>query len=241
MGERRDVKSWQGFSRADLHADSATVRYELEMLVGVERVLASGPLGDKLVRNALTESFAIHCRSLILFLFGHLNKIVVGGAFGISSRWSNDVVAWDFYPEWQVECPGATDTIVDAKQQADKHVAHIVTERRGVNQPGMQPTSVWEVGAITSEVCRVFAKFLDSAPRDNFRPEEFVRMKEVLRCRIQPSPLPTLSADLAVVKGVAGTTQTTTQSLSAATVSPNEAKSVDNNAVRESSGGTLSW
>lgn len=60
-------------SPADLQADSATVRYDLDMLVETAGWYVEAERRNDVVgMNIAVESFAIHCRAMIQFLFGHL-------------------------------------------------------------------------------------------------------------------------------------------------------------------------
>jgi hypothetical protein len=83
---------------ADLRADSGTVRYELEtLLAATERYSKAEVQNDRAGMNVAVGSFAIHCRVLIVFLYGHLDEITAAGktqGFGKKAR-ENDVFAYD--------------------------------------------------------------------------------------------------------------------------------------------------
>jgi hypothetical protein len=169
-------------SLPDLHSDSKTVRYELENLIGIATEFSPDWADKNLIRNnAYIEAFAIHCRALILFIYGHLDGIAANGK---TSRFpgirDNDVVAYDFYRSWDSECPAPTELMVSSKFQADKHVAHITTERREVNQSGSAKESVWNIGNAASEISTIMAHFLAKAPAGNFDPAELRRMNASL-------------------------------------------------------------
>ena len=85
--------------------------------------------------------------------------------------------AWDYSPGWAADCPSPSQTLLHAKQQADKHVAHITTERRGVNQPGTAQESKWNLQAIVQEIAGAMALFMSNAPASNFNPNELTKMK----------------------------------------------------------------
>jgi hypothetical protein len=165
----------------DLQADSATVRYDLDMLLATaDRYGKAEAAGDCAGQNMAVESFAIHCRALILFLFGHVEGLQAVGQSDqrFAGSRPNDVFAWDYYPGWQADCPEPAEELFHAKWRADKHVMHIVTERRGVNQAGTGRTSVWKLRDTVNEIARVMALFISKAPAGNFNAEELRMMKE---------------------------------------------------------------
>jgi hypothetical protein len=164
----------------DLQADSATVRYDLDMLVEAAHRYADAEVRKDFVgMNLAVESFAIHCRAMIQFLFGHLERIEGAGnlVVGFSAPRLTDVFAHDYYLGWRNDCPAPTAILADAKWRADKHVAHITSERRGVNQPGTGIESVWPLAAVVHEIARAMSLFLSKAPEANFDAEDLRKMK----------------------------------------------------------------
>lgn len=164
-----------GRSINDLRADSATVRYELDMLLETaQRSSKAMAERDMVGGNMAVESFAVHCRAMILFLFGHLEGLQAAGENDqrFSPAKDNDVFAWDYFPGWRIDCPAPSDEMFHAKRRADKHVAHIVTQRRGVNQPGSTVESVWNLHAAVNEIGLGMALFISRAPAVNFDAEE---------------------------------------------------------------------
>src|SRR6266851_5507250 len=136
-----------GRSIADLRADSGTVRYELDMLLETAKRYSDADAKHDIVgTNTAVESFALHCRALILFLFGHLEGLKAKGEDDqkFNREWDTHIFAWDYYHSWQYDCPPPSDKMYRAKKQADKHIDHITTERRGINQKGTGLRSVWD-------------------------------------------------------------------------------------------------
>jgi hypothetical protein len=122
--------------------------------------------------NMAVESFAIHCRTMIQFLFGHMEWIERPGA--TKERFSprpTDLLAHDYYPGWQLDCPPPSQTMGEAKWRADKHVAHLTTDRRGVNQAATGIASEWEMQTAVNELGEVMAQFVAKAPAANFDAE----------------------------------------------------------------------
>jgi hypothetical protein len=169
-------------SPADLESDSKTLRYELGMLVGLAQGYSTPAIqADRIATNAYVESFAVHCRALIFFLFGHLKEITANGSTeNFSCLRKTDVLAFDFHREWQRDCPQPTEAMVKAKWQADKHVAHITTDRREVNQPGSDKESVWNLIESVTAICNTLTCFLSKAPPLNFNAIELQRIQDLI-------------------------------------------------------------
>lgn len=167
--------------QSDLQSDSKTLRYELENLICMAQEYSPSWENDEPTRNnAYVEAFALHCRALIFFLYGHLDEIAANGKterFSPTVR-DNDVFAYDFHRSWDQECPPPSEVMVEAKWQADKHVAHITTERREVNQPGSSKQSVWRLKDAVSAICDVVACFLKKAPTQNFDADALLWMND---------------------------------------------------------------
>ena len=54
---------------------------------------------------------------------------------------------------------------------------------RELNQPGSPNESLWDLGTVSSDICRVFGHFLQTAPAENFGPRELERMAALLEKR----------------------------------------------------------
>ena len=194
MQVRSEISQRPVRSIADLRSDSKTLRYELDMLIQTAmRYSAPVVQADVTSQNARVESFAIHCRALTYFLFGHLDEIDSGNQReGFAKPRPTDVLAQDFDPQWTTNCPQPTPALVQAKWQADKHVAHITTDRREVNQPGSAVESVWNLDEAVRAICSVMDKFLSSVPSTNIEPVELSRMKGLLTPWMTPPSPPSL-------------------------------------------------
>lgn len=170
-------------SQPELQADSGTVRYELSMLLALpQRYAEAEMLKDAEGMNMAVESFALHCRALILFLYGHWEWIEGPGGqqHHFAKAKPNDIFAWDYCPGWEHSCPVPPQALAEDKWRADKHVAHIVTERRGVNQPGTGIESRWPLGMAVQHIAGAMAHFLSIAPAGNFYSVELLRMQAML-------------------------------------------------------------
>src|SRR4051812_11801604 len=86
---------------SELRLDAATVRYDLDMLVvAAIRYGDFHVKADSVGKNMAVESFAIHCRALIDFLYGHDDWNPQSGEKVKPAR-RDDVLAWDYCPGWE--------------------------------------------------------------------------------------------------------------------------------------------
>ena len=154
------------WTQNDLQEDSKTLLYEFGTLCEIARHLSTSAIpGSRVSNNAHVESFAIHSRALLCFFFGQDTES------GFSCR-KTDVLATRFFNEsdqWAVQWSQHTPLVDHAKQQADKHVAHITTHRRGVNHLG-GAESIWQLGQIAQMFVRLMTAFLDTVPKGNLAP-----------------------------------------------------------------------
>lgn len=154
----------QPWNQSELRSDSRTLEYEFKMLCAVAANIGNGrPTGDWGSKNAHVESFAIHCRNLVFFFFAHDSANKAGWARG------NDILAVDYFKQnsdWITVCPPISTTLLNAKPQADRQVAHITEERRGLNQPS-GPTASWSISDVVRDIATVMKAFLDHVPQQN--------------------------------------------------------------------------
>jgi len=146
----RKVRSLEELREASNH-----LHYEIMMLVAVANGLASGIFGEGPITNALLESFVIHVRAVMDFLYAPENAQ------------TDDVIAEDFFqtPEsWAQLRPGLSELLSQAKPRAGKEVAHLTYARLDV-KPETKP---WQFVQIASEISTVINVFLQNAPKDKF-------------------------------------------------------------------------
>jgi hypothetical protein len=123
------------------------------MLVAVANVLALGIFGEAPVNNALLESFVIHVRALMDFLYAPENAQ------------ADDVLAEDFFqsPElWTNLRPTLSELLSEAKRRAGKEIAHLTYARLHVT-PETKP---WHFVQIANELSAVINVFLQNVSRD---------------------------------------------------------------------------
>jgi hypothetical protein len=98
--------------------------------------------------NLLVEALAIHARILIDFFYG------------IRVR-ENDIIAQDFMKKntiWKEMRPNKTEFLKDAKNKADKQLAHLSVWRVKLEKEGKKG---WNVSKISEDMEEVIKKFND--------------------------------------------------------------------------------
>lgn len=123
--------------------------YEIQMLFGSARELANNEHPQQLV-NALLESFTIHLRALIDFLW-EPPKVK-----------RDDVLASDFFakPGHWLQIRGELPEVLQpAKHRAGKEIAHLTYARLAV-EPEAKP---WPVSVMANAVGDVLSLFFENA------------------------------------------------------------------------------
>jgi hypothetical protein len=143
---------------ADLIAYSkAHVLYEISMLVGCGRLL-SHPFQREpvdlatVLRNVVIESFAIHVRNLVDFLYPGTNVK------------PTDVLADDFFPQGRRPdvFPSLPPKLGAARERAHKQVSHLTTGRLNAADPGKG----WPFAELVSDALTVLVDFVGQASPD---------------------------------------------------------------------------
>lgn len=147
----------QPFGDAYLLAYSAEhVRYEFDMfnwlgqVCGNPTVRLRAPSSEDATRlnNVLVESFAIHVRNVIDFLYMDTSK-------------PTDVVAADFFPraDWAQTRPPISPSLNAARVRANKEIAHLTTDRIA----GSPPEKAWDFAGLAAELRPVLRLFISGA------------------------------------------------------------------------------
>lgn len=134
--------------------------YEVSMLFGLVKILSvtkksEGGL-DNIEKNALLESFGIHLRNLIDFLYCTVKK-------------QDDVVAADFLDEgeWSRIRPEITKTLSYARTRANKEFMHLTSRRIS----GTPDNKQWEFRALSTEIKPALKLFVESADSGKLSPK----------------------------------------------------------------------
>lgn len=124
------------------------IRYEMQQLINAtDAITRQLPVHNGL-QHMIVESFAIHLRNLITFLYPY-------------SKRENDVCAEDFFIDlntWHKLRPRISTILEHAKSRADKEVGHLTTLR----QFG---TPEWKVILLTDEVMPILKLFCEAADK----------------------------------------------------------------------------
>ena len=145
------------YSEAYLLAYSAEhVAYEVDMFFGLAEILssptrsisASSADGVRIVNNSLVESFGIHLRNMIDFLY-------------LDNPRPSDVVAADFCisGQWEDLRPAISQILDITRVRANKELAHLSTDRIA----GTDPAKGWAFTALANEIRPIIQLFTRNA------------------------------------------------------------------------------
>lgn len=124
------------------------LQYEIDMLRRTCKDLANSNPKTIFQENLLAESLATHVRVLIDFFYDTKNL-----------KYPNDLVAQDFLPKnisWDKIRPIKTKILEDAKNKADKQLAHLSTWRIKLKNDGRK---AWHFPEILEDIEKVIKKF----------------------------------------------------------------------------------
>jgi hypothetical protein len=138
-----------GRTETEVRQASGHVKYEIDMLRATMSYLSkSAGQGDKVEWDVHLESFALHVRNLIDFFY--------------TPPKDDDIVAEYYVSDvgrWNAERPAVTSSLLDAKRNANKRIAHL-TFGRLVADPG------WAWETIRAELQPVMECFLSHLPAE---------------------------------------------------------------------------
>ncbi|MBW1996727.1 MAG: hypothetical protein JRJ29_02045 [Deltaproteobacteria bacterium] len=136
----------------ELRAASDHLWYEIWMLNSCTQLLASG-INDRVIKNALIESFAIHARQLLHFLYPDRYKVK-----------EDDLVAYDFFPtedEWKNNRIDIWKNLPsDLTKRVGKEIAHITYFRQSVTD------KTWQINEINAEFISACKRFYELVTRN---------------------------------------------------------------------------
>jgi hypothetical protein len=135
-----------------LRLASTDLLYEIDMFDSTARALILGLAGKSRMTNSLVESFAIHARNILYFLY--------------ADRPDKDEVTaskyFDGRRDWETIRQPLTDTLERAWKRADREIAHLTFSRQQVTPARKK----WPVAAIHGDVFLVLNKFFAKVPDD---------------------------------------------------------------------------
>ncbi|GEM_PF-771183 len=139
---KRQRKGEDELKEASIH-----LYYEVWMLRETAALLARGQFQEPALSNALIESFTVHARALIDFLYSKENPL------------PSDVIAQDFFEapdEWEKTRPDAPEGLAKARGRVNKEIAHLTYDRQLV-RPELKG---WAFQALAQDILSVVNVFL---------------------------------------------------------------------------------
>jgi len=133
-------------TKEELVEASDHLHYEIWMFLSLANGLASGLCGQGVLNNALLESFTVHARILLDFLYTERAQ-------------KDDVIAEDFFEAplvWHQVRPPKSEILQKVHRRVAKEVAHLTYARQDVT-PETKP---WPFVEMADKVNTVFSKFL---------------------------------------------------------------------------------
>jgi hypothetical protein len=140
-------------NKEQLQGASNHLYYEVWMLEVLTQALASGLAGEGPMNNALLESFTIHARALLDFLYTP------------EKLREDDVIAEDFFDDpaqWVSIRPVKTTILQTVHHRVGKEIAHLTYARQEV-APEMK---AWPFAQIGKEIISICSLFLKSISRN---------------------------------------------------------------------------
>lgn len=156
-------------SEQELRNASNDLYYEFWMFAKLAGGLASGILGESIINNALLESFAVHAKVILDFLYN-------------DDLGDNDVSALDYMADpgvWIRARPARSAVLkemeIDLRYRIAKEIGQLAYDRH-VGMPERKP---WQFMRIAKEVNAALDVFIDIVPESLLGP----RWKEVKQQR----------------------------------------------------------
>lgn len=139
-------------SDVELQATCEHLAYEAWMLLETAQIQAQGfYTAIEPLNNAVLESFIIHVRNMIDFLYPPANKR------------PSDVYATDFFDvpkEWEQLRPPMSYRLREARERGNKEIAHLTYDRLH----GTREQKPWEYVDIANEITAIWRTFVAQVP-----------------------------------------------------------------------------
>lgn len=126
--------------------------YEVGMLANVRGLFLKG-FDSTLIKNVAIESFVIHLRNLITFLYP------------TSFTKPTDIYAKDFFvdaSEWEKICPKISTSLTNARNRAHKEIGHLTTERISDHNDPRKPWEILKLFNETLVILNLFCQYSDT-------------------------------------------------------------------------------
>jgi hypothetical protein len=138
-------------TKEELLAASIHLHYEYWMLISLANAMSTGIFGKERLNNALVESFTIHTRIILDFLYSEEPR-------------NDDVVAEDYIDpgEWHKLRTQKSLLLQGVHKRVGKEIAHLTYSRQQVTDEDKK----WPFLQIANEINVVFQQFLSTVNRD---------------------------------------------------------------------------
>jgi len=140
-------------TKEELVAASDHLKYEVDMFFDMAQAIASGEFEESAIGNALLESFTVHTRVLLDFLYGPPNIR------------EDDVLSDDFFDDvsmWAEKRPPKSDLLDSVHARVGKEIAHLTYARQNISVEQKQ----WAFLQIANEVKPILVEFLSLINQD---------------------------------------------------------------------------
>ena len=137
-------------TRDELIKATEHLKYEYSMLLAVTEALSAGLVLNQFLKNALLESFAIHFRALVDFLYRPANAR------------SDDMAAEDFFDDqarWSEVRPTISPILDRGRRRAHKEIAHLTYARLAITES----EKGWPFREITTEIRSLMDLFQETS------------------------------------------------------------------------------
>lgn len=143
------------YSREHIFYEFQMFLWVTSVCAGVKNLTAPTEADIKCLNNVLIESFVVHLRNVIDFLY-------------LDSPQSTDIIAADFLKEdWKTVRPEITATLQTAKTRANKEIAHLTTNRI----TGTPPEKGWDFSGLASELIPIMTMMVTKADPARLSPQ----------------------------------------------------------------------
>jgi hypothetical protein len=143
----------------ELREASGHLNYEVGMLMSLANGIASGIAGHgTTISNALIESFVVHLRCVLDFLYAPKN------------RRDDDVIAEDYFDDpavWDNLRPPISAKLGNARDRAGKEMAHLTYARLDVTPEA----KLWPFVELTNEISEILNIFFQNVDRSKLGDE----------------------------------------------------------------------
>jgi hypothetical protein len=140
-------------SDSELVAASDHLHYEIGMLFGTANALAGGSCAQGLCLNAFIESFTLHARNLLSFLYSDKPR-------------EDDVIGEDYVSDWATRRPTETSSLQVVHRRVGKEVAHLTYARLSVTEEAKR----WQFLQLAKDIGAVISVFLSLVPDEKVGP-----------------------------------------------------------------------